>query len=104
MSVAENKPAGRRRAVIVLLPLIIFAAIAAIFLVALESGVDPAKVKIVPNGIDPERFRPEAKAMALRTKKSFKFLFVGGTIIAKAPTFCSRLIWKSSPPPTMSAW
>jgi len=47
MSVAENKPAGRRRAVIVLLPLIIFAAIAGIFLLALESGVDPELIPSV---------------------------------------------------------
>jgi glycosyltransferase involved in cell wall biosynthesis/Flp pilus assembly protein TadD len=53
--------------------------------VYLESGVEPHKVKIVPNGIDPERFRPEAPALALATKKTFKFLFVGGTIPRKGP-------------------
>jgi cytochrome c biogenesis protein CcmG/thiol:disulfide interchange protein DsbE len=47
MSVAENKPAARRRAIIVLLPLIVFAAIAGIFLVALESGVDPELIPSV---------------------------------------------------------
>jgi GT2 family glycosyltransferase/tetratricopeptide (TPR) repeat protein len=50
-----------------------------------ESGVDPAKVRVVPNGIDPQRFRPEAKPLPLATKKSFKFLFVGGTIHRKGP-------------------
>jgi glycosyltransferase involved in cell wall biosynthesis/tetratricopeptide (TPR) repeat protein len=48
--------------------------------VYVNSGVPQEKVKIVPNGIDPEKFRPEVQPMALATKKSFKFLFVGGTI------------------------
>ncbi|MFO1488997.1 MAG: glycosyltransferase [Verrucomicrobiota bacterium] len=45
-----------------------------------ESGVESAKVQVVPNGIDPERFRPDAAPRTLATDKSFKFLFVGGTI------------------------
>ncbi len=48
--------------------------------VYVDSGVEPEKVKIVPLGIDPERFRPDAPAMKLATNKAFKFLFVGGTI------------------------
>jgi len=40
VSVTENKPAARRRTVLVLLPLIVFAALAALFLIRLESGVD----------------------------------------------------------------
>jgi tetratricopeptide (TPR) repeat protein len=50
-----------------------------------ESGVDPDRVKVVPNGIDPEQFRPDAPPMELKTKKQFKFLFVGGTIHRKGP-------------------
>lgn len=50
-----------------------------------DSGVDAAKVHVVPNGIDPHTFRPDAQPMALATKKSFKFLFVGGTILRKGP-------------------
>jgi len=53
--------------------------------VYVESGVDPRKVHVVPNGIDPELFRPDAKPMALATRKKFKFLFVGGTIHRKGP-------------------
>jgi len=53
--------------------------------VYVESGVDPAKVHVVPNGIDPEQFHPQAKPMALATRKKFKFLFVGGTIHRKGP-------------------
>jgi glycosyltransferase involved in cell wall biosynthesis/Flp pilus assembly protein TadD len=51
--------------------------------VYVKSGMPPEKVKVVPNGIDPEKFRPEAKPMPLATAKSFKFLFVGGTIHRK---------------------
>ena len=53
--------------------------------VYVDSGVDEAKVKVVPNGIDPERFHPAAPPMALPTQKKFKFLFVGGTIHRKGP-------------------
>jgi glycosyltransferase involved in cell wall biosynthesis/tetratricopeptide (TPR) repeat protein len=45
-----------------------------------ESGIPAAKVQVVPNGIDPARFRPDAPAKHLATRKTFKFLFVGGTI------------------------
>lgn len=48
-----------------------------------DSGVSPHKVKVVPHGVDPEIFRPLAKAMPLPTAKSFKFIFVGGTIWRK---------------------
>ena len=48
--------------------------------VYVDSGVDPAKVKIVPLGIDPARFQPGATPLQLATTKAFKFLFVGGTI------------------------
>ncbi len=53
--------------------------------VYVESGVHPAKVKIVPNGIDPAKFRPGLKPLPLATRKSFRFLFVGGTIHRKGP-------------------
>jgi glycosyltransferase involved in cell wall biosynthesis/tetratricopeptide (TPR) repeat protein len=58
--------------------------------VYVESGVDPRKVHVVPNGIDPELFRPDAKPMALTTRKTFKFLFVGGTIQRKGPDLLLR--------------
>lgn len=48
--------------------------------VYLDSGIDPAKVHVVPNGIDPVRFQPGLTPMPLPTTKSFKFLFVGGLI------------------------
>ncbi|MBK35703.1 MAG: hypothetical protein CME26_09275 [Gemmatimonadetes bacterium] len=48
-----------------------------------DSGIDEDRVAVVPNGVDVMRFRPEAKPVDLPTEKSFKFLFVGGTIYRK---------------------
>ena len=45
-----------------------------------RSGVPEDRVQVVPNGVDVETFKPSAKPYPLKTKKSFKFLFVGGTI------------------------
>lgn len=53
--------------------------------VYVDSGVSPSKVKVVPLGVDPRQFNPQAVPMALATAKSFKFLFVGGTIGRKGP-------------------
>ena len=53
--------------------------------VYIASGIPESKVKVVPNGIDPGKFFPEVQPMALATRKSFKFLFVGGTIHRKGP-------------------
>jgi GT2 family glycosyltransferase/Tfp pilus assembly protein PilF len=53
--------------------------------VYVESGVSAEKVFVVPLGIDPEKFHPEALRLELPTRKKFKFLFVGGTIGRKGP-------------------
>ena len=53
--------------------------------VYVESGVEPGKVKVVPNGVDPVIFHPAARPAQLATRKRFKFLFVGGTIHRKGP-------------------
>jgi hypothetical protein len=53
--------------------------------VYVESGVPADKVKVVPNGVDLEKFQPQARPMKLATQKKFKFLFVGGTIFRKGP-------------------
>jgi GT2 family glycosyltransferase/2-polyprenyl-3-methyl-5-hydroxy-6-metoxy-1,4-benzoquinol methylase/spore maturation protein CgeB/Tfp pilus assembly protein PilF len=49
----------------------------------LDSGIDANRVYVVPNGVDVARFTPDAKPVELPTEKSFKFLFVGGTIYRK---------------------
>ena len=51
----------------------------------LDSGIAPEKVRVVPNGVDAKKFRPGVKPLALKTRKKFKFLFVGGTIFRKGP-------------------
>ncbi|HUB88085.1 MAG TPA: glycosyltransferase [Verrucomicrobiae bacterium] len=50
-----------------------------------ESGVAAEKVFVVPNGVDAEKFHPQAVPMKLAAQKKFKFLFVGGTIGRKGP-------------------
>ncbi|MFT7620169.1 MAG: glycosyltransferase involved in cell wall biosynthesis [Planctomycetota bacterium] len=49
----------------------------------IDSGLDPRKVFVIPNGVDVQRFSPQAQPALLQTQKSFKFLFVGGTIPRK---------------------
>jgi len=51
----------------------------------LDSGIAPEKVRVVPNGVDTKKFRPGVRPLALKTRKKFKFLFVGGTIFRKGP-------------------
>jgi glycosyltransferase involved in cell wall biosynthesis/SAM-dependent methyltransferase len=49
----------------------------------LQSGVPADRVQVVPLGVDPERYSPQAPPLPLQTTKRFKFLFVGGTIYRK---------------------
>jgi glycosyltransferase involved in cell wall biosynthesis len=48
-----------------------------------NSGVDFDKVQIIPNGINPDLFKPFGKKYNLQTSKKLKFLYVGGTIYRK---------------------
>ena len=59
-----------------------------------ESGVPADKVVVVPNGVDPEKFHPQAAPMKLATERQFKFLFVGGTIFRKGPDFLLKAFWR----------
>jgi glycosyltransferase involved in cell wall biosynthesis/cytochrome c-type biogenesis protein CcmH/NrfG len=47
------------------------------------SGVPAGKVFVIPNGINPEEFRPGLPPFPLKTTKRWKFLFVGGTLWRK---------------------
>ena len=47
------------------------------------SGVAPELVHVVPNGIDPERFRPDGPRRELPTEKRTILLFVGGMTYRK---------------------
>ena len=47
------------------------------------SGVKADKVFVIPNGFSKDKFHPNVIPYKLKTKKKFKFLFVGGTIYRK---------------------
>jgi len=49
----------------------------------INSGIDPNKIQVIPNGINPEVFSPIGKIKKINTDKKLKFLFVGGTIPRK---------------------
>jgi len=49
----------------------------------IAAGIPASKLRILPLGIHPQRHRPEAPPHPLPTSKSFRFLFVGGTIQRK---------------------
>lgn len=51
--------------------------------VYVRSGVAPDKVKLVPLGVNPRVFHPQAKPVGLKTNKGFKFLFLGGAVYRK---------------------
>ncbi len=48
-----------------------------------RSGVPESKVAVVPYGVDTQRFNPDGPSYPLATTKSYKLLFVGGTIQRK---------------------
>lgn len=49
----------------------------------IRSGIPGEKIKVIPLGVDEDIFHLNVKPMELKTKKSFRFLFVGGTIFRK---------------------
>ncbi len=51
--------------------------------VCVQSGIPADRVHLVPLGVDTAAFCPGRPPFALQTRKTFKFLFVGGTIFRK---------------------
>lgn len=51
----------------------------------IRDGLPAGRVHVVPPGVDTMLFKPDAKPLKLKTKKRYKFLFVGGTIWRKGP-------------------
>ncbi len=51
--------------------------------VYVKSGISEAKIHVIPWGVDPHEFNLEAPSLSLASHKSFRFLFVGGTIPRK---------------------
>ncbi len=50
---------------------------------AIVSRIDPARIRIVPHGVDPAVYRPDGARLPLPTGKAFAFVFVGGTVRRK---------------------
>jgi glycosyltransferase involved in cell wall biosynthesis len=52
----------------------------------LEAGIDPARVVVIPNGVDLERFSPDGHQRELPgAGTGLRFLFVGGLVARKGP-------------------
>ncbi len=49
----------------------------------IDSGIPGHQVHVVPNGVDGTLFRPDGPRFPVRSRHSFRFLFVGGTIPRK---------------------
>jgi len=49
----------------------------------IQSGVDRNRVHVIPNGVDTTLFAPNTSPLPIRSRKKFRFLFVGGTITRK---------------------
>ena len=51
--------------------------------VYVNSGIPSERIFVIPNGFDPKKNNPGINPYKLKTKKKFRFLFVGGTIYRK---------------------
>ncbi|HEY2819784.1 MAG TPA: glycosyltransferase [Candidatus Acidoferrum sp.] len=51
--------------------------------VFIRNGLDPDRVTVIPNGYDPEVFKPEGPSLRPQGSRDFVFLFVGGAIRRK---------------------
>ncbi len=51
--------------------------------VYIDSGIDPSKIQVIPWGVDVQTFNPDVPKLRLKTRKQFRFLYVGGTIARK---------------------
>ena len=56
----------------------------------IRSGVPEEIVRVIPNGVDTRLFYPGMPPFQLKSKKKFRFLFVGGTIWRKGPDILLR--------------
>ncbi len=58
-------------------------------------GVDPALIRVVPLGVEPDLFRPDGPVSTLIPKDTFTFLFVGGAVRRKGIDILLRAYRKS---------
>lgn len=49
----------------------------------INSGLPAEKINVIPNGINPDVFKPDGELLSLDTDKRFKLLYLGGTIHRK---------------------
>jgi GT2 family glycosyltransferase/glycosyltransferase involved in cell wall biosynthesis/predicted SAM-dependent methyltransferase len=49
----------------------------------INSGIEPAKIQVIPNGVNTDIFKPEGEKYKLETDAALKILFVGGTLNRK---------------------
>ena len=70
----------------------------------IQSGVPSERVFVVPNGVDINLFNPTLPPYPLKTKKAFKFLFVGGTIRRKGIDILLDVYTSTFSSGTMSVW
>ena len=49
----------------------------------IHSGVPEDRIQVIPLGVEPTRFHPQAPRLLLQTPKRWKFLIIGGTIARK---------------------
>jgi glycosyltransferase involved in cell wall biosynthesis len=61
----------------------------------INSGIDGNKIQVMPNGINPQLFKPFGDKYPLKTQKKFKFLYVGGTIFRKGIDILIRAYTKA---------
>ncbi len=61
----------------------------------LASGVPEDKVQIIPLGVDTRLFQPEGPRFPLASKRTFRFLFLGGTIHRKGIDILLRAYLKA---------
>ena len=50
---------------------------------AIRSAIPASKVRVIPLGVDEQVFHPQGASYVLPTRKQFRFLFVGRTIVRK---------------------
>lgn len=61
----------------------------------LASGIPGDKVKVIPLGVDTQLFHPEGARYPLKTKRRFRFLYLGGTIHRKGIDILLRAYLKA---------
>lgn len=64
----------------------------------MRSGADADRVAVVPSGVDPLRFHPYGRPLALPTRNPFRFLFVGHAIPRKGVDLLVRAYLESFGP------